>query len=104
VINRLEMEVGDCVAAYTFKNVDDGFVWAFAGVYGPNGDSDRRLLWDELAGLLSWWNMPWGIGGDFNQGRTYVQPQGDPGPLKKKFNCYKIYYIYIYTLTGPAKF
>jgi len=20
------------------------------------------LLWDELAGLLSWWNLPWCIG------------------------------------------
>ena len=35
-------------------------------MYGPNGDSDRYLLWDELAGLLSWWNMPWCIEGDFN--------------------------------------
>jgi hypothetical protein len=27
---------------------------------------DIRLLWDELAGMLSWWNLPWCIGGDFN--------------------------------------
>ena len=58
VVNRLEMEMGDYVAVCTLKNVDEGFVWAFVGVYGPNGDSDKRLLWDELAGLLSWWNMP----------------------------------------------
>jgi hypothetical protein len=62
---RLEMEMGDCVAACTFKNVMDGFEWAFAGVYGPNGDFDRHLLWDELAGLLSWWNMLWYIEGYF---------------------------------------
>ena len=35
-------------------------------MYGPNGDYDRQLLWDELAGLLSWWDLPWCIGGDFN--------------------------------------
>jgi hypothetical protein len=35
-------------------------------VYGPNSDRDRRLLWDELAGLLSWRNLPWCIGGNFN--------------------------------------
>ncbi|KAF5471988.1 hypothetical protein F2P56_008744, partial [Juglans regia] len=27
---------------------------------------DRRLLWDELAGVYSWWDLPWCIGGDFN--------------------------------------
>jgi hypothetical protein len=27
---------------------------------------DRRELWDELAWLMSWWEMPWYIGGDFN--------------------------------------
>jgi hypothetical protein len=63
VITRLEMKVGNYVAACTFKNVVNGFVWAFARVYGPNGDSDRHLLWDELVGMLSWWNMPWCIGG-----------------------------------------
>jgi hypothetical protein len=34
------------------------------GVYGPNFDRDRRLLWDDLAGMLSWWNSPWCIGLD----------------------------------------
>ena len=28
--------------------------------------SDRRLLWEELVGLNSWWNVPWCVGGDFN--------------------------------------
>lgn len=38
----------------SFRNVSDNFAWAFAGVYGPNIDHERMLLWDELAGLLSW--------------------------------------------------
>jgi hypothetical protein len=66
VVSRLVMEVGDYVAACSFKNVADGSEWAFAGVYGPNGDWDRRLLWDELAGLLCGWDLLWCIGGDFN--------------------------------------
>jgi hypothetical protein len=49
-----------------FKNVVDGFEWAFAGVYGPNGNSDRCWLWDELVGLMRWWILPWCIGGYFN--------------------------------------
>jgi exonuclease III len=66
VVSRVDTVVGDCVAACSFKNVVDGFVWAFAGVYGPNGDFERRCLWDELAGLMSCWDLPWCIGGDFN--------------------------------------
>jgi hypothetical protein len=26
--------------------------WAFAGVYGPNRDAARRMMWEELAGLI----------------------------------------------------
>ena len=39
---------------------------AFTGVYGPNSSRDKRFLWEELFGLSSWWNVPWGVGGDFN--------------------------------------
>jgi hypothetical protein len=35
-------------------------------VYGPNDDVERKYLWDELVGLMSWWELPWCIGGDFN--------------------------------------
>ena len=49
-----------------FKNVVDDFVWAFIGVYGPNFDRDRRLFWEELVEIHSWWNVPWCIGGGFN--------------------------------------
>jgi exonuclease III len=66
VVSRLDKEEGECVVACSFKNVMDDFKWAFAGVYGPNGDFDRRRLWDELAGFMSGWDLPWCIGGDFN--------------------------------------
>jgi hypothetical protein len=41
VVSRMEMERVTVVACM-FKNVMDGFEWAFAMVYGPNGNSDRR--------------------------------------------------------------
>jgi hypothetical protein len=53
--------VGEFTVACFFRNIDDNFVWAFAGVYGPNVDYEKRLLWDELAGLLNWWNLLWWI-------------------------------------------
>ncbi|XP_042950267.1 uncharacterized protein LOC122282377 [Carya illinoinensis] len=66
VVEKLEEFVGMFTVACSFRSVIDGYMWAFAGVYGPNIDRDHRLLWDELAGLHSWWDLPWCIDGDFN--------------------------------------
>jgi hypothetical protein len=49
-----------------FKNVQDHFEWVFSRVYGPNVNADRFILWEELAGVRSWWGVSWCIGGDFN--------------------------------------
>jgi hypothetical protein len=66
----LTWDIEEHMEAYTvacsFRNVDDNFEWAFASVCGPNVDSDKIVLWDELVGLLSLWNVPWCIGGDYN--------------------------------------
>ncbi|KAG6649202.1 hypothetical protein CIPAW_07G196000 [Carya illinoinensis] len=40
--------------------------WAFVGTYGPNLDSERRRLWEELTGLIYLWEVSWCMGGDFN--------------------------------------
>ncbi|KAG6663959.1 hypothetical protein CIPAW_02G057800 [Carya illinoinensis] len=66
VVEKLEVAMGLFTVACSFRSASDGFKWAFAGIYGPNIDRDRRLLWDELAGPYSWWDVPWCIGGDFN--------------------------------------
>ncbi|GFY90781.1 hypothetical protein Acr_07g0009780 [Actinidia rufa] len=33
-----------------FKNVEDGYIWAFARVYGPHNRRDRLRMWEELSG------------------------------------------------------
>jgi exonuclease III len=67
VMEKIEVCVGEYVVACSFRNIEDkNLTWGFAGVYGPNLDSHQRSLWDELAGLLSWWDLHWCIGGDFN--------------------------------------
>jgi hypothetical protein len=66
VVSKVEVCHGSYVVACYFRNVDDGMEWAFAGVYGPNRDAARRMMWEELAGLLCLWELPWCIGGDFN--------------------------------------
>lgn len=65
VVEGLDEYIGRYTVACHFKNVMDGFKWGFAGVYGPNEDGTRKELWDELAGLGSWWNLPWCIGSKF---------------------------------------
>jgi hypothetical protein len=45
VVTKIEVGLGRYVEACSFKNVDDGFVWAFARVYGPNRDNVRHHLW-----------------------------------------------------------
>ncbi|XP_041015022.1 uncharacterized protein LOC121257839 [Juglans microcarpa x Juglans regia] len=62
----MEEYIGRYTIACSFKSVSDNFLWAFAGVYGPNLDNNRVCLWEKLAGIHSWWNLPWWIGGDFN--------------------------------------
>jgi hypothetical protein len=56
------------------------------GGYGSNDGRDRRELWDELAWLrdelvvlMSWWEMPWCIGGDCNVARFPSERLGVSG-------------------------
>lgn len=58
VVEKLDVYVGEFVVACSFRSVADDFTWAFAGVYGPNFDFLRSSLWNELAGLSSWWELP----------------------------------------------
>jgi len=75
IVEKIDVYVGEFVVACSFRSVADDFSWAFAGVYGPNFDS--LSLWDELAGLSSWWELPWCIGGDFNVTRFPAERSRD---------------------------
>ncbi|KAG2716270.1 hypothetical protein I3760_03G116300, partial [Carya illinoinensis] len=59
VVESVEECVGNFSVASRFKNTIDGWEWASAGTYGPNLDSERRRLWEELAGLIYLWEVPW---------------------------------------------
>jgi hypothetical protein len=69
VVEKVEAWEGSYAIACSFRSVNDDFKWAFTGVYGPNMDNDRLVLWDELSGLMERWVVPWCIGGDFNATR-----------------------------------
>jgi len=48
LVEKLEAHVGEYVVACNFRNCADNFIWALAGVYGPNLDPFRRSLWNWL--------------------------------------------------------
>jgi hypothetical protein len=79
VVEKIKECVGEFTVACSFRNIEDSFSWAFAGVYRPNSDCYRRYLWEELVGLLSWWNLPWWIRGDFNITRFPSEKLGEAG-------------------------
>ena len=65
-LELVEAELGHFSVTCMFKNVEDGFLWAFTGVYGPVKRSKRELFWQELGAVKGLWGGPWCIGGDFN--------------------------------------
>ncbi|KAJ9700063.1 hypothetical protein PVL29_005748 [Vitis rotundifolia] len=52
----LEWEEGQFSISCKFRNVVDGVVWVFTGIYGPLSREERECLWED----------PWCLGGDFN--------------------------------------
>ncbi|KAK4540324.1 hypothetical protein RGQ29_031849 [Quercus rubra] len=60
VLERKEVLVGSFSVSVQWQGVGDGFLWACSGVYGPIDNSVRGLMWDELAGVHHYWNVPCG--------------------------------------------
>ncbi|WJZ87793.1 hypothetical protein VitviT2T_007145 [Vitis vinifera] len=62
----METEVGKFSVSCRIRNVENGMIWIFTGVYGPFTKEDRDCLWEELGAIRGLWEEPWCIGGDFN--------------------------------------
>jgi exonuclease III len=78
-VEKLKDAVGIYSVSCKFKNVADQKVWMYTGVYGPNADRERSLMWDELTGIRNWWGLPWCVGGDFNVVRFPSERMGSVG-------------------------
>jgi hypothetical protein len=66
VVKKIEECVERFVLACMFRSVTENCKWAFArvvGVYGPNDDGVRSILWDEVGGLMNVWEKPWCVFG-----------------------------------------
>ena len=46
---------------------EDGFQWAFTGLYGPVENRFKESFWEELGSIKGLWDGPWCVGGDFNE-------------------------------------
>ena len=51
VLERVASKVGSFSNSCLFRNYEDGFLWAFLGLYGPLKERKRRELWEELASI-----------------------------------------------------
>ena len=76
VVEKIDEAVGHFSVSCRFRNVVDNQEWAFSGVYGPHTVRERLLMWEELGGLASWWDIPWCLGGDFNVIRYPIERLG----------------------------
>ena len=66
LLEILDWEEGQYSLSCRFKNVEDGVVWVFTGVYGPFTKEERECLWEEIGAIRGIWEEPWCLGGDFN--------------------------------------
>ena len=57
-LDLIEVETGLFSITCMFKNVEDGFQWAFTGVYGSIERSKREMFWEELGSLKGLWEGP----------------------------------------------
>ena len=66
-ISLVDHVVGSYSITCLFRMTDNGFLWAFSGVYGPVENRFRESFWEELGSIKGLWDCPWCVGGDFNE-------------------------------------
>ncbi|RVW31726.1 LINE-1 retrotransposable element ORF2 protein [Vitis vinifera] len=76
VLELLELEPGVYSISGRFRNVEDGFIWVFTGVYGPVLSRAKEKFWEELGAIKGLWDEPWCVGGDFNSIRFPGEMRG----------------------------
>ena len=51
ILDKVEVVVVTFSVSVKWQRVEDGFIWAGSGVYGPNENNERGHMWDELVGI-----------------------------------------------------
>ena len=66
ILDKVEVVVVTFSVSVKWQRVEDGFIWACSGVYGPNENNERGHMWDELVGIQQYWRIPWCCFEEFN--------------------------------------
>jgi len=66
ILELVDSRIGSFSVSCKFKSLEDNFEWGLIGVYGPNDDHLRCALFEELMSFMSFWDILWCLGGDFN--------------------------------------
>ncbi|RVW45034.1 Transposon TX1 uncharacterized 149 kDa protein [Vitis vinifera] len=69
----VDWEEGQYSLSCRFKNVEDGAVWVFTGVYGPFTKEAREGLWEELGAVRGIWDEPWAGRPPLARGSVYLE-------------------------------
>ena len=62
-LDILDWEKGHFTLSCRFRNVENGAVWVFTGVYGIFSKVERDELWEEFGAIRGLWEDPWCLGG-----------------------------------------
>ena len=62
----LDWEEGQFSISCRFRNVENGVVWVFTGVYGSFSKEERECSWEEIGVIRGIWEELWCLGGGFN--------------------------------------
>lgn len=57
VVEKIDVSVGQFSVSVLLKGVLDGFEWVCTGIYGPNADHHRAVLWEEQSKVRVRWTM-----------------------------------------------
>lgn len=72
--------------AYTlstkFKNKSNSVEWVHTNIYRPMEYREKYDFWGELATVIEWWDLPWGLCGDLNAHKSSKDKQG--GKINRK--------------------
>ena len=57
-LNILDWEEGQFTLSCRFRNVENGAIWVFTGVYDPFSKVERDALWEEVGAIRGLWEDP----------------------------------------------
>jgi len=66
VLELADSRIGSFSICCKLKSLEDSFEWGLIGVYWPNDDYMRSVLFEGLSSFMYYWDICWCLGGDFN--------------------------------------